>query len=169
MADLDSIRSVLYSKSIDSSNVKPYTGLHFNTTGDLILSTPSLDSYRVNNDPFYRYEGSISTRVSNEVDHRILSYNSLENRRYQSLRMKQPVPHYVTRIYDERFGSAVSPRAQPSRTIRINTEPGYQLLVDQIPNQDQTMTSQRFNKLSPFVTEKGNNPNANPILRESAV
>ena len=29
------------------------------------------------------------------------------------------------------------------------------------------MVSQRFNKLSPFVTEHGNNPNANPILRES--
>ncbi|CAF3686218.1 unnamed protein product [Rotaria sp. Silwood1] len=136
---------------------------------DLILSTPSLDSYRVNNDPLYRYEGSISTRVPKDVDHRILSYNSLENRRYHSLRMKQPVPHYVTRIYDERFGCVVSPRVEPSKTLRINTAPGYQLLVDQIPNQDETMISQRFNKLSPFVTEHGNNPNANPILRESAV
>ncbi|CAF3817373.1 unnamed protein product [Rotaria sordida] len=151
MTDLDFVRSVLYSKS------------------DLILSTPSLDSCRVNNDPIYRYAGNISTHLPKRVDYRILSYNSLENRRYHSLRMKQPVPHYVTRIYDERFGSAVSPRTEPSRTIRINKEPGYQLLVDQIPNQDQTMISQRFNKLSPFVTEHGNNPNANPILRETAV
>jgi hypothetical protein len=61
----------------------------------------------------------------------------------------------------------VSPRTEPSRTIRIHTAPGYRLLLDRIPNQDQTMVSQRFNKLSPFVTESGNNPNANPILRES--
>ena len=54
------------------------------------------------------------------------------------------------------------------RTIRVHTAPGYRLLIDQIPNQDQTMVSQRFNKLSPFVTEHGNNPNANPILRESS-
>lgn len=66
------------------------------------MSTPSLDSYRVNNDPLYRYEGTMSARLPKDVDHRILSYNSLERRRYQSLRMKQPVPHYVTRIYDER-------------------------------------------------------------------
>ncbi len=67
----------------------------------MILSTPSLESYRLNNDPRYRYEGSMSARLP-KVDHRILSYNSLENRRYQSLRMKQPVPSYVTRIFDER-------------------------------------------------------------------
>ena len=42
------------------------------------------------------------------VDHRILSYNSLENRRYQTLRMKQPVPRYVTRIYEERCKSTHS-------------------------------------------------------------
>ncbi len=68
----------------------------------MILSTPSLESYRVNNDPLYRYEGNMSARHSNGVDHRILSYNSLENRRYQLLRMKQPVPRYVTRIFEER-------------------------------------------------------------------
>jgi hypothetical protein len=50
----------------------------------------------------------------------------------------------------------------------MHTAPGYRLLVEQIPNQDETMVSQRFNKLSPFVTEHGNNPNANPVLRESA-
>ena len=33
MADLDSIRAILHSKYIDSSNVKPYTGLHMNTGG----------------------------------------------------------------------------------------------------------------------------------------
>ena len=65
-------------------------------------------------------------------------------------------------------GPVISPRAEPSRTIRVQTAPGYRLLVTQIPNQDQTMVPQRFNKLSPFVTESGNNPNANPILRESA-
>ena len=68
----------------------------------MILSTPSLESYRVNNDPRYRYDGSMSARLPREADHRILSYNSLENRRYQSLRMKQPVPHNVTRIFQER-------------------------------------------------------------------
>jgi hypothetical protein len=41
------------------------------------------------------------------VDRRILSYNSLENRRYQSLRMKQPVPHNVTRILEERCKSTL--------------------------------------------------------------
>ncbi len=35
-------------------------------------------------------------------DYRILSYDSLEHRRYQSLRMKQPVPLSVTRIFQER-------------------------------------------------------------------
>jgi hypothetical protein len=30
------------------------------------------------------------------------------------------------------------------------------------------MVSQRFNKLSPFVTENGNNSNADPTLQESA-
>jgi hypothetical protein len=34
MSELDSVRSILYSKSIDSANVKPYTGLHFNTSGN---------------------------------------------------------------------------------------------------------------------------------------
>jgi hypothetical protein len=68
----------------------------------LILSTPSLESYRVNNDPRHRYEGGMSTRLPKEVDQRILSYDSLENRRYQSLKMKQPQPHYVTRIFHER-------------------------------------------------------------------
>jgi hypothetical protein len=68
----------------------------------LILSTPSLDSYRVNNDPLYRYDGSMSARRPNEMDHRILSYNSLEHRRYQSLRMKQPGLRYVSRIFEER-------------------------------------------------------------------
>ena len=58
-------------------------------------------------------------------------------------------------------------RTDPSRTIRVQTAPGYRLVVDQIPNQDQTMISQRFNKISPFVTEQGNNPNLNPILRQS--
>ncbi len=64
-------------------------------------------------------------------------------------------------------GSVVTPRSEPSRTIRVQTAPGYRLLVDQIPNQDQTMVSQRFNKLSPFVTDHGNNPNADPVLRQS--
>lgn len=64
-------------------------------------------------------------------------------------------------------GVVVSPRTQPSKTIRLDAEPGYRLLVDHVANQDQTMISQRFNKLSPFVTEHGNNPNANPVLRAS--
>lgn len=64
-------------------------------------------------------------------------------------------------------GSVVSPRSDSKRTVRVQTSPGYRLLVDQIPNQDQTMVSQRFNKISPFVTEHGNNPNANPVLRQS--
>ncbi len=75
----------------------------------MILSTPSLDSYRVNNDPLYRYEGNMSARLANAVDHRILSYNSLENRRYQTLRMKQPIPRYVTRIYEERCKITLRP------------------------------------------------------------
>lgn len=119
MDELDTIRAVLYSKSIDSSNVKPYTGLHLNTTGnerrlnrssisflfslgDLILSTPSLESYRVNNDPIYRYTGNMSLSTSGGVDKRILSYDTLETRRYQTLKVKQPVPHNVTRILQER-------------------------------------------------------------------
>jgi hypothetical protein len=68
----------------------------------LILSTPSLDSYRVNNDPLYRYQENMSARRPTELDHRILSYNSLEHRRYQSLRMRQPGPRYVSRIFEER-------------------------------------------------------------------
>ena len=151
----------------------------------MILSTPSLESYRMNNDPLYRYEGHMSARRSNDVDHRILSYNSLEHRRYQSLRMKQPGPRYVSRIFEERcrktiftysihsmhfsflVGPVVTPRTDPSKTLRMHTAPGYRLLVEQMANQDETMVSQRFNKLSPFVTEHGNNPNANPVLRES--
>ena len=70
--------------------------------GDLILSTPSLESYRVNNDPMYRYDGDTSSRLPRDLDQRILSYDSLENRRYQLLRMKQPVPRCVTRIFQER-------------------------------------------------------------------
>ncbi len=68
----------------------------------MILSTPSLDSYRVNNDPLYRYDGNVSPRRAAELDNRILSYNSLEHRRYQSLRMRQPSPRYVSRIFEER-------------------------------------------------------------------
>ncbi len=68
----------------------------------MILSTPSLDSYRVNNDPRYRYDGGMSARLPKEVDYRILSYDSLENRRYETLRMKQPEPNNVTRIFQER-------------------------------------------------------------------
>ena len=64
-------------------------------------------------------------------------------------------------------GTVVSPRPEPSKTIRISTAPGYRIIFDQLPNQDQTMVPQRFNKLSPFVTEHGNNPNANPVLRQS--
>ncbi|CAF1263087.1 unnamed protein product [Rotaria magnacalcarata] len=169
MANVDSIRAVLFSKNLDPSQVKPYTGLHINATGDLILSTPSLDSYRVNHDPLYRYEGNMSARLSKEIDHRILSYDSLESQRYQSLRMKQPLPNNVTRVLKERLGSVASPRADPSKTIRIKTVPGYRFLVHKLPNQDQTMISQRFNKLSPFVTEHGNNPNSNPALRQSVI
>jgi hypothetical protein len=129
----------------------------------------------------------MSARLPKEVDCRILSYDTLENRRYRSLRMKQPSALNVTRIFQERckikyfnieiskvfffssflVGTVVSSRADPSKTIRVQTAPGYRLLVDQIPNQDQTMVSQRFNKISPFVTEHGNNPNSNPILRQS--
>lgn len=64
-------------------------------------------------------------------------------------------------------GPVSTPRAEPSRTIRTQTAPGYRLVLDKLPNQDQTMVSQRFNKLSPFVTEYGTNPAANPVLRQS--
>jgi hypothetical protein len=64
-------------------------------------------------------------------------------------------------------GAGMSPRAEPSKTIRASTAPGYRLLQERIPYQDRTMVSQRFNKISPFVTEYGTNPNANPILRQS--
>ena len=73
--------------------------------GDLILSTPSLDSSRVNNDPMHRYDGDTFARLPRDLDQRILSYDSLENRRYQLLRMKQPVPRCVTRIFQERCKS----------------------------------------------------------------
>ena len=63
-------------------------------------------------------------------------------------------------------GSGTTPRSEPKRTIRVNNAPGYRLLLDRIAHQDQTMVSQRFNKLSPFVTEHGNNPNADPVLRQ---
>ena len=76
--------------------------LIFGFSGDVILSTPSLDSYRVNKDPLYPYDGSMSARLPKEVDYRILSYDSLENRRYRSLRMKQPSPFNVARIFQER-------------------------------------------------------------------
>lgn len=150
----------------------------------MILSTPSLDSFRVNNDPRYRYDGNLSARSSNGADHRMLSYDRLENRRYQSLRMKPPTQSYIGRIYDERckiftrgegvdcnlsfifflVGPVVTPRTEPSRTIRIQTAPGYRLLVNRIPNQDQTMISQRFNKISPFVTEQVQTPNTDDSL-----
>lgn len=126
----------------------------------------------------------MSGQLPADVDKRILSYDSLENRRYQALRVKQPVPHYVTRIFQERckntqsvvltstclvllVGAADTPRSEPSKTVRVSTSPGYRLVLDRIPHQDQTMVSQRFNKLSPFVTEHGTNPNANPVLRQS--
>ena len=132
MTDLESVRTILHSKYIDPSNVKPYTGLHINTTGkekfvishleskyqvdlpisgDLILSTPSLESYRVNQDPLYPYDGNMSARFPKEIDYRILSYDSLENRRYRSLRMKQPIPSNVTRILQERCKNRVSLRS----------------------------------------------------------
>ena len=34
MSNLDALRSILYSKSIDSRNIRPYTGFHYNTTGN---------------------------------------------------------------------------------------------------------------------------------------
>ncbi|CAF0911337.1 unnamed protein product [Adineta ricciae] len=166
MSDLDTLRSLLYSRSIDSNNVKPYTGFHYNAAGDLVLSTPSLDSYRVNKDPMYPFEGGRPQHPPNELDQRVLNYNTLEMRRYQFLRMKQPASRYVSRIFEERFGSASSPRAEPKRTIRIAKAPGYRLLLDRIANQDQTMVSQRFNKIAPFVTEHGTNVNADPVLRQ---
>ena len=83
-------------------NLRIFSRLIFSFKGDLILTTPSLESSRVNNDPMYRYEGELSARLPKEIDHRILAYDSLENRRYQLLRMKQPVPRYVTRIFHER-------------------------------------------------------------------
>jgi len=52
----------------------------------------------------------------------------------------------------------MSPRSDPKRTVRVQTSPGYRVLAEQLPNQDQTMVSQRFNKISPFVTEQGNSP-----------
>lgn len=33
MSELESIKEILYSKYIDPNNVKPYTGLHINTSG----------------------------------------------------------------------------------------------------------------------------------------
>ncbi|UJR36089.1 hypothetical protein I4U23_028824 [Adineta vaga] len=168
MADLDSLRTILHSRHIDSSNVKPYTGFRLRKNGDLILTTPSLDSCRVNNNPLHRYEARMSADLQKEIDYRILSYDALENRRYQELRMKQPMPYQVTRIFQERFGSLASPRVDSSRIIRTQTTPGYRF-VDQIPHSNRTMVSQRFNKISPFVTEHGNNPNAKPTFRQSAV
>ena len=73
----------------------------------MILSTPSLESYRVNQDPLYPYDGSMSARLPKEIDYRILSYDSLENRRYRSLRMKQPIPSNVTRILQERCKKSI--------------------------------------------------------------
>jgi hypothetical protein len=64
-------------------------------------------------------------------------------------------------------GTSDTPRPEPSKTVRVSTSPGYRLVLDPIAHQDQTMVSQRFNKLSPFVTEHGTNPNANPVLRQS--
>ncbi|CAF0921944.1 unnamed protein product [Adineta steineri] len=169
MTELDSIKAILHSKHIDSSHVKPYTGLRIKKSGDIILTTPSLESYRINNDPLYKYKGNMSTDLPKEIDYRILSYDSLENQRYQSLKMKQPVPYQVTRIFQERFGSVVSPHVDSSKIVRISKAPGYRLLRDQIPNQDRTMVSQHFNKISPFVTDHGNNPQANSLFRQSMV
>lgn len=59
----------------------------------------------MNNDPIYRYEGNMSSSTSGGVDKRILSYDTLETRRYQTLKVKQPVPHNVTRILHERCKS----------------------------------------------------------------
>ena len=47
MADLESIRAVLHSKYIDPSNVKPYTGLHINTTGEKKNSLISISRAKV--------------------------------------------------------------------------------------------------------------------------
>lgn len=71
-------------------------------SGDLVLSTPSLDSYRVNKDPMYPFEGGRPQHPPNELDQRVLNYNTLEMRRYQFLRMKQPASRYVSRIFEER-------------------------------------------------------------------
>ncbi|CAF1284826.1 unnamed protein product, partial [Adineta ricciae] len=121
-----------------------------------------------NNDPIHRYEDRMSANLPKEVDYRILSYDALENRRYQQLGMKQPMPYQVTRIFQERFGSIASPRVDSSRIVRTSTIPGFHF-VDQIPDSSRTMVSQRFNKISPFVTEHGNKPNSNPLLRQSMV
>ncbi|CAF1589375.1 unnamed protein product, partial [Didymodactylos carnosus] len=71
------------------------------TLGDLILSTPSLDSYRVLKDPLHKYDSNYHN-LPEGIDHRILAYDSLESQRYEALHMKQPVPRYVTRVFQER-------------------------------------------------------------------
>lgn len=44
----------------------------------------------------------MSLSTSSGVDKRMLSYDTLETQRYQTLKVKQPVPHNVTRILHER-------------------------------------------------------------------
>lgn len=55
MAELDSIRSILYSKSIDSTSLKPYTGLHFNTTGRILSNSIETDFAAIQVMSFYQH------------------------------------------------------------------------------------------------------------------
>jgi len=50
----------------------------------------------------YPYEGFMSARYPKDIDFRILSYDTLEIRRQESLRLKQPIPSNVSRIFQER-------------------------------------------------------------------
>ena len=70
--------------------------------GDIVLTTPSLESLRLTSEPRYPYRAMLSARRSNELDQHTLLYDSLEDRRYQSLAIKRPIVHHVARIFHER-------------------------------------------------------------------
>ena len=139
--------------------------------GDIVLTTPSLESLRLTSEPRHPYRAMLSARRSNELDQHMLLYDSLEDRRYKSLAIKQPIAHHVARIFQERCKTAngsfvlsfpsscfLVGRTKPSQTGQLLDASQHRSASDRLPHLDQTMVSQRFNKISPFATDHGSHP-----------
>ena len=159
-------------KSNDDSFVDRQTHrFRFLFEGDIILTTPSLESLRLTSEPRYSYRTMLSARHSNELAQHTLLYDVLEDRRYRSLAIKQPISDHVARIFHERCKTAneslvlsflsfysIVGRSEPSQTGQLPDASKHRSASDRLSHVDQTMVSQRFNKISPFATNHGDHP-----------